>query len=145
MLEREFVGMSVYHRVSRTNLTTVCRHACRYYKIKAPKLVVYDDPTDHTFGWTESTVHEDGSRSHFAIRLNRGFDGANLFTLLHELAHYITDETWVGHSSHGPKFVGIYMHLLHKYRMVPSDAFRVVAKRFRIKIAGKFKPSAIRG
>ncbi len=68
-----------------------------------------------------------------------------MFTMLHELAHYITDYTWVGHGGHGPKFVGVFMHLLDKYKMIPNDAFRLVAKRRNIKISGRFKPGAIRG
>lgn len=145
MLEREFVGLSLHHTVSKRELEKYVRHACRYYRIKTPKLSIYDDPSDQTFGYSECTIHEDGSRSAFCIYLNRGFHGANIITLMHELAHYIADSTWCGHHGHGPKFVGIYMHLLDKYRVIPADAFRTVAKRRNIKIAGRFKPDAIRG
>lgn len=143
MLEREFAGCSVNHSATIKDLQVVLNHACRYYRIKPPKLRSYNDPSDRCFGYSESDI-VDGVRTNPHIFLNTGFHGKNMFTLLHELAHYITDYTWVGHSGHGPKFVGVFMHLLDKYRIVPSDAFRTVAKRRHIKIAGKFKPGAIR-
>ena len=65
--------------------------------------------------------------------------------LLHELAHYIVDSTYVNHQSHGKQFVGVYMHLLDKYRIMPNCAFRALAKKCKVKIAGRFKPDAIRG
>ena len=95
--------------------------------------------------YSEVTIDENGLRSDFRVGLNRGFHGVNLITLLHELAHYIVDITYEGHHDHGKEFVGVYMHLLDKYRIIPRDAFRVIAKRRRIKIANKFKPAAIRG
>lgn len=145
MMEREFVGVSLHHTAEKRELEKYLRHACRYYKIKPPKLSIYDDPKDETFGYAESDIHEDGSRSNTVIFLNRGYHGANLITLLHELAHYIADDTWPGHSGHGPKFVAVYMHLLHKYRVIPRDAFRLIAKRRNIRIHNKFRPDAIRG
>jgi predicted SprT family Zn-dependent metalloprotease len=63
--------------------------------------------------------------------------------LLHELTHYIIDRIYVGHEDHGKQFAGVYMHLLDKYRIIPSIAFRAIAKKHRVKIAGKFKPGAI--
>ncbi len=144
-MEREFVGCSVYHKVSRDDLETIMRHACSYYRIKAPKLVVYSKPEERVFGRSEYDEMPDGSLANFEIRLNRGFHGANVCTLLHELAHYIVDNTYENHHGHGKKFVGVYMHLLDKYRVLPAVAFRALAKKWRIEIAGKFKPDAIRG
>lgn len=144
-MEREFVGCSIYHKVSRDDLETIMRHACAYYRIPAPKLVIYNNPADRKFGESEYMLHSDGAMTDFKIRLNRGFHGANVVTLLHELAHYIVDNTYEGHHGHGKKFVGVYMHLLDKYRVLPAVAFRALAKKWRIEIAGKFKPAAIRG
>lgn len=147
-MEREFVGMSVNHAVPTEKLKEMARHACEYYGIKPIRVIVYNKPSERRFG---EQIHfydpNDNLTPHWghAIRLNRGFHGANVATLLHELAHYIVEDTYEDHHDHGKKFVGVYMHLMDKYRMIPSDAFRVVAKRYRIKIAGKFKPCAIRG
>jgi hypothetical protein len=144
-MEREFIGTVIYHKVGPRDLQTVADHACNYYRIKPIRIVVYDKPKERKFG--ESVCFSADGRPDFGfnIRLNRGFHGANIVTLLHELAHYIVDDTYEGHDDHGEEFIGVYMHLLGKYRIIPSDAFRVIAKRHRIKIAGKFKPGAIRG
>ena len=147
-MEREFVGVSINHQVSRRRLQELADHACRYYMIQPIKVVVFNDPKKRIFG--ESVYyyyddHETSKKFGYAIRLNKGFHGANVCGLLHELAHYIVDGTYADHEEHGKKFVGVYMHLLAKYRIFPSDCFRLLAKRYRIKIAGKFEPSAIRG
>lgn len=139
------MGCSVYHKVSKADLDTVMRHACAYYKIDPPKLVVYNDPQERVFGRSVYFIHADGHHSGHTIRLNRGFHGANLVTLMHELAHYIVDCTYENHEGHGKKFCGVYMHLLDKYRVLPAVAFRALAKKWKVQIAGKFKPDAIRG
>lgn len=144
-MEREFVGSSIYHKVSRDDLESIMRHACAYYKIRAPKLVVYNDKDDRRFGESVSYSIDGGPDFGHTLRLNRGFHGANVVTLMHELAHYIVDATYENHHGHGKKFCGVYMHLLDKYRVLPAVAFRALAKKWRIEIAGKFKPAAIRG
>lgn len=89
--------------------------------------------------------HYNGQVTNLRIRLNRGYFGNNVGTLLHELTHYIVGDTYVDFQSHGIQFVGIYMHLLDKYRIMPNCAFRALAKKCGVQIAGKFKPDAIRG
>lgn len=145
-LEREFIGSSIYHKVARKDLQVLANHACSYYGVPTVVVVVYDNPKLKEFG--ESVVFStDDWRTKFGrqIRLNRGYHGANLSTLLHELAHYISDVAYPGCESHGREFVGIYMHLLDKYRILPSVAFRALAKKWRVRIVGRFKPDAIRG
>ncbi len=144
-MEREFVGSAVYHKVSRAHLQEIADHACRYYRVWAIKIVVFDNPANRIFGESVSYTKNGGAPYGHVIRLNRGFHGANVATLLHELAHHIVDNTYEEHHSHGKHFVGVYMHLLDKYRVLPSVAFRALAKKWRIEIAGKFKPDAIRG
>lgn len=138
--------MVINHRANNAYLQEVSDHACKYYKIKPLKIVVFDKPGKREFG--ESVYYStDEFETLFGhvIRLNRGFHGANLVTLLHELAHYIVDDTYEYHEDHGKKFAGVYMHLLAQYRVLPSACFRLLAKKWRVKIAGKFKPGAIRG
>lgn len=144
-LEREYVGASVNHKVSQQHLREISAHVCAYYQIEPIQVVVFDAPSLRLFG--EYTYYECANNDRYfeSIRLNRGFHGANATTLMHELAHYITDNTYEDHQGHGKKFVGVYMHLLDKYRILPSVAFRALAKKWGVKIAGKFKPNAIRG
>jgi hypothetical protein len=143
-MEREFIGTSVYHKVRRADLQAVSDHACRYYRISCVRIVVYDNPDDGTMGMYERYEYDDGTVTNAKIRLNRGYHGANIAVLVHELAHYIVDNTYSGHEPHGKQFIGVYMHLLDKYRIMPCCAFRALAKKHKVKIAGKFKPDAIR-
>ena len=145
-MEREFVGASVYHSVSRKNLQLVADHVCAYYRITPIKIVVYRDPSSRIFGESIAYSNDDWETSYgHVIRLNRGFHGANVPTLLHELAHYICDATYKNHRGHGSQFAAIYMHLLDKYRILPAVAFRALAKKWGVKVAGRFRPAAIRG
>ena len=139
------MGVCVYHSVSRSNLQIIVDHACRYYHIASVRVVVYNDPNDRSLGGFEWCESEDGTMINPKLRLNRGFHGANVGALLHELAHYIVNSTYVNHQSHGKQFVGVYMHLLDKYRIMPNCAFRALAKKCEVQIAGRFKPDAIRG
>jgi hypothetical protein len=144
MLERELAGCSVYHAARRDDLLGVLEHACRYYKIAPPVLRIYRDNKSKEFGFHAYTLGEPPRRA--SINLNAAYHGANLFTLLHELAHHIVDFTWSEQNGkHTPEFVGVFMHLLHKYKIMPEDAFRVVAARKKIQIADKYLPSEIRG
>ncbi len=147
-MEREFVGVSINHSAPRKMLQEISDHACRYYRVKPIRIIVFNEPDRRIFGESLFYYYDDestGERFDYSIRLNKGFHGANVATLLHELAHYIVDDTYMNLEDHGKKFVGVYMHLLDKYRIIPSSCFRLLAKRHGIKIAGKFKPGAIRG
>ena len=139
------MGVSVYHVVSRRDLQAVADHACRYYCIPSIRVAVYNDPDERSMGEFERLVHDDGRVTDQKIRLNRGFHGANVCVLLHELAHYVVDDTYDNVEPHGKQFVGVYMHLMDKYRVMPSCAFRALAKKCRVSVGGKFKPDAIRG
>ena len=138
------MGVSVYHVVGRRDLQVVADHVCRYYCIPSIRVVVYNDPDERSMGEFERWVHHDGTITDQKIRLNRGFHGANVCVLLHELAHYVVDDTYDNIEPHGKQFVGIYMHLMDKYRVIPNCAFRALAKKCRVSIGGKFKPAAIR-
>lgn len=145
ILERAYIGVCVYHTVTRENLQIVADHACRYYRVSPVRIETYGDEYDGTMAECIWTEHDDGRYVCHKIRVNRARHGANVTCLLHELAHHVTHSTYINIEGHGPEFVGIYMHLLDKYRIMPSCAFRVLAKKHRVRIAGQFKPGAIRG
>lgn len=147
-MEREFTGISVSCPTPRRILQEVSNNACRYYRVKPVKVVVFHNPRRRIFGESLSFYYPDEPdvpNFNCTIRLNRAFHGAHMVVLLHELTHYITDRIYKGHEDHGRQFVGVYMHLLDKYHIFPNCAFRALAKKHRVKIAGKFKPEAIRG
>lgn len=143
--EREFIGVSVSHVVSKANLQVIADHVSRYYRLPKIKIIVVDRPWEKVLGWCEYMFTEDDQPIDFVIHLNRGFHGASVCILLHELAHYVTDSVYKDHEVHGPEFVAVYMHLLDKYRVMPDACYRLLAKKHRVKIASKFKPDAIRG
>ena len=126
-LEGELIGMCIHTHCKREHLEAVIRHACRKYEVSEPVFkIVYKK--QRIFGWCYD--NDDG------IWLNAAFHGDNLHTLLHELGHWITDKI---HDKdlpdHSPEFVKIYAELLDAYKLIPLDAFRVVAKRWGLKIA----------
>lgn len=123
-MEKEIVGWSVDTRVAPEKLREVCRHVCRKYKVRCPKLVVKHAGEHKPFGWC----------NYHSIVLNKDWHGDNYATLLHELAHWIDGERNDDkHEAHGPYFVAIYRELLHKYKMLPKDCFDLLAKRHGIK------------
>ncbi len=142
-MERHYDGCTIKHHAERQHLIDVRDHACRYYNLPPIKMYVVrrKSPQEghEDLGWTDT--YANGS---VALYLNACWYGDNVQTLLHELAHYITDSHYEDHENHGRQFCAIYMHLLDKYKMLPSDAFRLLAKRFGIKIAHRFRPNAIR-
>ncbi len=144
VMERHYVGVCVYHTVTKANLQIVADHVCRYYRVEPVKIDTYVDTragADMSICWWSED--ENGHHDTHKIVLNRAKHGANVTCLLHELAHHIVHSIYVNIEGHGPEFVGVYMHLLDKYRVMPSCAFRALAKKCRVKIARRFKPDAI--
>lgn len=148
-MEREYCGSSIYHHVKREDLQTVLEHACRYYGVLVPKLTLGRKPKDKVFGRSYVTMdlRPDGSVEKYynhEIWLNCAHHGDNVSVLLHELAHHIVDQYFDHAYDHGKTFCAIYMHLLDKYRILPSICFRVLAKKWNIQIGHRFRPSALR-
>jgi hypothetical protein len=134
-MEREIIGMCVHHSAKRADLIGIVEHACKYYGVPVPRLVITNRPDKTVFGWTD----------HKKIVLNRGYHGANTPTLLHELAHWIVDQFDPLHiEAHRPQFVGVYMHMLEKYRLMPEAGFRSLAKKYKVRVSSKFLPEDLR-
>lgn len=125
-LERELVGMSVNTRCPRDHLRDVLAHACRKYRVTAAELKFIRNPDMRIFGFYIRYPFP-------SITLNSGFHGCNMFTLMHELAHHIVDERFDSIEHHGPEFAKVYMDLLHRYRIIPNYAFKVMLERYGVK------------
>lgn len=144
-LEREYIGVSVNAVVSRSNLQDIADHVRRYYRLKqTAKITVVDQPWEPALGWCESYSVDGGVPFDFKIYQNRGYHGASMNVLLHEMAHFVTDIHWRDHQVHGPEFVAVYRHLLSKYRILPDICFDVLAKKHSIKIGKYGSPSQIK-
>lgn len=124
-MERTFVGQAVDHVMHRDKLTEVLKHACKRWGCKAPTLTIARQPKYRAFGW----IHEGEG-----IVLNAGFAGQNLSTMLHELAHWITDELYDGARDHGPTFCSIYADLMDQYKLLPRYCFLEIAERFGVEV-----------
>ena len=144
-LEREFIGSSVNHVVSKANLKDIADHVCRYYKLKSVKIIVVDQPWEPALGWCESWSINNGAPFNFVIHLNRGYHGASAQVLLHEVAHYIVDSFWQGHEPHGPEYTAVHRHLLSKYRILPDICYDVLAKKHNIAVGKRYTPKQFRG
>lgn len=123
-LERETIGQSINTRSSRDHLRSVASHACRKYKVPNVKLMFVHEPDTRLFGWED----------HQKITLNSGFHGCNIYTLLHELAHHITDEKYEeGIEHHGPEFFSIYIDLMDRYRVFPRRQMKALADQYGVR------------
>ena len=123
-MERQLIGISLHCQADPDHLRAVLRHACRKYKVPEPELKIRN-VKERWFG---------GCREDY-IELNARFHGNNLFTLLHELAHWITWQVYGNVEDHGPEFVSYYAELLDAYKVIPFDAFLVLLNEYGIEIA----------
>jgi hypothetical protein len=142
-MERYFDGITVGHLCSRAHLVELVEHACKYYHLPPLKLRIVnrEEPEE---GWEDLAWVSFWENGKIELFLNRKQYGCNMLTLMHELAHYITDSYYEDHQDHGRQFAAIYMHLLDKYKLMPSPCFRLLAKKYGVKIAHRFRPDAIR-
>lgn len=69
----------------------------------------------------------------------------NIATILHESAHYIAHSAGLGEDSHahGPKYLGVYIHLMAEAHVAPKDALLVSAKNRGLVVSKRATPSAL--
>lgn len=125
MERNDLVGMSINTAAPLEHLQAVAAHACRKYGVPQVKVSIFNDPEDRAYGYS----YADGR-----IRLNKGHHGANMATLLHELAHHLD---WhiegFDEEDHGPTFMRYYIDLMDRYKMLPAYAFEAICDNHGIK------------
>jgi len=118
-MERKIIGWTVHTTMPVNDLLDVAIHACKKYDADVPEIKIINKPKLRVFGYSD---HK--------ITLNAGYNGQNLSTFLHELAHWLQDEVWhqtndwdliCPQEDHGPEFMAIYIHLLDQYKMMPRN------------------------
>ncbi len=123
-LERELLGACIHTHCKREHLEAVIQHACKKFKVEKPKLTIVRK-SERVFG----RCYDDH------LELNAEFHGDNLATMIHELAHWIADRIFEEKiQDHGFEFVCVYAKLLDAYKLIPLDAFKVMAKRWNLKM-----------
>ena len=138
-LQAEFAGAWGVDRGSRATLQTYLAKVARYYRLNPPSLVISDRPTTYAGEYAAAEWDRAGER----IILFRKGHGDNFQCLLHEFAHYVIDQYYDGAEDHGPEWVAVYMHLLDKYSILPHECFRLLAKKYRVKIGRRFRPKTL--
>ncbi len=124
-MEKSIVGWCVNTSTSRESMLDVIKHACKYYKVPAPRLKLVKQ-VGQPFGWCIEG----------AIELNRAWHGNNMGVMLHELAHHIIDETAPDAETHGPTFMEVYAYLLDKYKMLPRVCLDALAEQYDVQVGG---------
>ena len=124
-MEREFIGTVLDTTVDPRVLTEILRHACRKAGVEAPVLIIYEDEKSRVFGY----------QTEKGIFLNESWHGVNLGVMLHELAHWISDELYDGKvPDHGEEFCAIYRHLLDQYKLLPAECFDLLAESWAVDV-----------
>lgn len=134
--EAEINGWWCFSSATTKELQSLLIMICKYYGVDVPRFRVIRNRESSDAGWWDHDRDE--------IVLNRYREGANAGVLVHETAHYLVDCFYTDVESHGPEFVAIYMHLLDNYRLLPNKCFRLLAKRYRLRIGRKYRPIAFR-
>ena len=136
-LEAEINGAWQVDSASRGSLLFVLGKLSRYYRVSVPTLRIGNKKGRNADAGNYDSHTE-------TIWLNRGEGGANVHVLIHEFAHHVIECYYEDVEDHGKEFVGVYMHLLDKYSILPSQCFRLLAKKYKLKIGRKYRPKAFR-
>ncbi len=126
-MERAYIGTCIDITMSIQKLRAICDHACKSWGVE-PCKVTAQKMKGKVFGhWFEGE-----------IILNQSWNGMNLTTLLHELAHHIHDELGIeaDEYDHGHQWVCIYALLLDQYKIMPLAAFKALCKKYNVTMWG---------
>ena len=83
--------------------------------------------------WVDFIVYDDGSPASAEITFDTHHEPVTVSTVLHELAHVITDFYFEHTEDHGREFVGVLSWLYDYYQVIPADAFAVSLRRHGVK------------
>lgn len=134
-IESEFSAAWKYARTSRALLEGLISQVGNYYGFPSthhPTLKI----VQRIKGGHAAQYGDD------IVELSREGDGTNPLVLLHELTHWLVDELYDGVEDHGPEFAAIQMHLFDKFSILPHACYRLLAKKWRVKLARRYRPRA---
>lgn len=132
-LEDAISGHCAHAIATKHVLESLALDVCLYYAVDVVNIRFINTRRNTHVAWFDTE-----------IVLNRAREGANGMTLLHELAHFLTDEFYTGVEHHGPEYCAIYMHLLDRWNYLPNRCFRLLAKQHRLMIGRRYRPVAFK-
>lgn len=106
--ERKLRCMWYDHGMPMANARNLAGRMCRHYKVPAPKLKFVDEAPWTAAAWGDVLVEVNKSRAKPTALL-----------LAHEVAHVIAHSYGIEEPDHGPIWLGIYMQLLDKFKILP--------------------------
>ena len=109
------------------------RRVCRQFKLPKVALRKAGHNPSWNQAWVDFIEYDDGEIDSAIITLDTKHEPPTVNTVLHELAHIITDVYFEGADDHGREFVGILSWLYDYYKVIPADAFAVILKRHGVK------------
>ena len=126
-LEREFVGVCMYHVVAVEDLQRIADHACKAHGVPPAEVTIFKE-----YG----KKPHDGLYADGVVELNSAYWAQNTCVLLHELGHHIHFIQFPNDTQdHGPAFCRIYAELLDSYRILPYECFALLAEKWGIEIS----------
>lgn len=122
-LEADLCGHSIATTTTDKHLREVLVRACNTWKVPKPELI-YESIRNTNFGWqTDKGIH-----------LNTKSDGANMQTMIHELAHWICHKREYAIEDHGPEFMWVYIELLEQFNMMPRECMMLLCKNYMVEV-----------
>ena len=138
-MEGTFMTGNMTGKLSLAKCQEIADKVCRRWRVPPVKVRF----RKHRYWYGEYFCMSDVMNLYDHEDRQRPGHGRNMVTLLHELAHHIDDwkvDCRPSSPSHGPSFAAIAMELYDHYKVLPADAFKLLAKRFKVKIAPAVSP-----
>lgn len=126
-MERRIAGWAIYAHVEEEDLQRIADYCCRKFKVKRVGVVV-----ENMGGTSDARVF--GYCRDNSIHLNADFHGDNTAVLVHELAHFITDQKFPDVETHGPTFMEVYAQLLDMLNLFPYDQFLSLCAEYGVAV-----------
>jgi len=121
-MERDIIGWAINTTTDIDSLQDIADHACREHGVSEVEINTINKPDYPVFGYADH-----------AIYLNAGYNGQNVGTLLHELAHWIVfEQNPKVTEHHGKEFIRVYGDLLDRYKMMPKHLFYKLCDQYKV-------------
>lgn len=109
------------------------RRVRRQFALPPVKLKRAHDNATHNQAWVDFITYDDGIIESTEITFDTRHEPITVSTVLHELAHIITEFYFEHAENHGREFVGVLSWLYDYYQLIPADAFAVSLRRHGVK------------